>query len=183
MGASLARAAIALGHEVTIVSGPVQIDYPHEVLVIPVITTEEMLDATTTAFQDADGLIGAAAPCDYMPTHVLPQKISKTGSEVMLKLIETPDIVATLGSAKKKGQWVVGFALESDDRRFRSIVKMQRKCCDLMVSNGPSAIDSLDNEVEVLDRLGNVIASLSGPKELVAVDIMQIVQVQLIQPE
>ena len=98
MGAALAGAAIANGHQVTIISGPVQVEYPKDAHVIQVITTDDMLQATRIAFENADGLIGAAAPCDYMPTHVQPEKMSKTGRDVMLQLIETPDIVATLGA-------------------------------------------------------------------------------------
>ncbi len=181
MGAALAAAALDKGHQVTIVSGPVQLDYPKEALVVPVVTTDDMLLATRDAFKDADGLIGAAAPCDYMPTHVHPEKMSKTGRDVMLQLVETSDIVATLGASKRADQWVVGFALETEDRRFRAIAKMQRKCCDLMVSNGPSAIDSSDNEVEVLDRTGVVLATIVGKKEKVAVGILDIIHTRLLR--
>jgi phosphopantothenoylcysteine decarboxylase/phosphopantothenate--cysteine ligase len=180
MGAALAAAAIAKGHQVTIISGPVQVEYPQQASIVPIITTQEMLDATRDAFANADGLIGAAAPCDYMPTQVHPEKMSKTGRDVLLQLIETPDIVATLGAAKTLKQWVVGFALETEDRRFRAIAKMQRKCCDLMVSNGPSAIDSCHNEVEVLDRAGQVLATIIGTKENVAIGILNIIQQRLI---
>ena len=181
MGAALAAAAIAQGHQVTVVSGPVQVDYPSGATVVSVITTDEMLRATREAFENADGLIGAAAPCDYMPTQVMTEKMSKTGHEVMLRLVETADIVATLGAAKRKNQWVVGFALETEDRRFRAIVKMQRKCCDLMVSNGPNAIDSLDNEVEVLDPAGNILVNIGGTKEHVATGIMEVVKAKLLK--
>jgi phosphopantothenoylcysteine decarboxylase/phosphopantothenate--cysteine ligase len=181
MGAALAAAALEKGHQVTIVSGPVQVEYPSEVDVIHVVTTDEMLQATRSAFEHADGLIGAAAPCDYMPKHFHPEKISKTGREVMLQLVETPDIVATLGALKRSNQWVVGFALETEDRRFRAIAKMQRKCCDLMVSNGPSAIDSDDNEVEVLDPSGVVLATIVDTKDKVAVGIFDIIHARLLQ--
>lgn len=181
MGAALAAAAIDLGHTVTIVSGPVQVNYPSGAKVHHVITTEEMLEVTRKAFENADGLIGAAAPCDYRPIQVQSQKMSKTGEEVMLRLIETPDIIATLGANKKAHQWVVGFALETEDRRFKAIVKMQRKCCDMMVSNGPMAIDSADNDVEILDHFGNVLEAVQGSKESVAVRILQLVDSNLIQ--
>jgi phosphopantothenoylcysteine decarboxylase / phosphopantothenate---cysteine ligase len=181
MGAALAEAALDLGHTVTIVSGPVQVSYPSAAKVHHVITTDEMLEATRKAFETADGLIGAAAPCDYRPMHVQSQKMSKTGEEVMLRLIETPDIIATLGASKKANQWVVGFALETEDRRFKAIVKMQRKCCDMMISNGPMAIDSADNDVEILDQLGIVLEAVQGSKELVAKRILRLVDSKLIQ--
>jgi len=180
MGAALATEAIALGHRVTIISGPVNVEYPSAAMVVPVITTQEMLVATAMAFESADGLIGAAAPCDYMPQHVQPQKMSKTGEEVTLRLIETPDVIATLAAAKRSDQWVVGFALETEDRRFRAIVKMQKKSCDLMVSNGPAAIDSLDNDIELIERSGTVLAHITGSKEIVAKGILKHIQDRLI---
>lgn len=181
MGAALAAAALELGHQVTIVTGPVQVDYPAGCKRIEVVTTDEMLEATQEAFAGADGLIGAAAPCDYRPIQVQPQKMSKNGEGVVLNLVETPDVVATLAKAKKPSQWVVGFALETEDRRFRSIVKMQRKECDLMISNGPTAIDSLDNEVEVLARDGSTIAQFHGPKGDVARSIIEVIHQRLVR--
>ncbi|MEM0924645.1 MAG: phosphopantothenoylcysteine decarboxylase [Planctomycetota bacterium] len=168
MGAALARATLQRGHQVVIVSGPVGVDYPSEATVLPVVTTEEMLRVATEQFEHCDGLIGAAAPCDYRPQWVAQEKIAKTGDPLRLELIETPDIVATLGQKKRNDQWVVGFALETDDRRFRAIVKLEKKHCDMIVSNGPSAIDSEDNEVELLAADGRVVAHVRGNKQIVA---------------
>ncbi len=173
MGAALADSAIARGHEVVIVTGPVQVQYTRAAKVIEVDTTDEMLAAVLEQFQSCDGLIGAAAPCDYMPRKILSDKITKSGQPIQLELIETPDIVATAAQKKQPHQWVVGFALETEDLRFRAVVKMQRKCCDMMVSNGPSAINSLSNEVEILAADGTTIAYASGDKRTVANAIIQ----------
>src|SRR3972149_1654011 len=67
MGKALAEAALALGHEVVVVTGPVEIDYPAQVHVVPVVSTEDMLAAASREFDRCDGLIGAAAPRDYRP--------------------------------------------------------------------------------------------------------------------
>lgn len=151
-----------------VISGPVAVDYPAQAEVVRVVTTDEMLQAAVEIFRSCDGAIGAAAPCDYMPRVVESQKISKTGHPLTIELIETADVVATLGQGKRDDQWVVGFALETEDQRFRAIVKLERKHCDLMVSNGPSAIDALENQVELLDHDGNVLATIAGSKEDVA---------------
>ncbi|PQO42106.1 phosphopantothenoylcysteine decarboxylase [Blastopirellula marina] len=180
MGCSLAESAVAAGHEVVVVSGPVMVDYPSEATVLWVTTTEEMLDVARQEFATCDGLIGVAAPCDYRPQFVQGQKISKTGQPLVLELIETPDIVATLG-AEKGSRWVVGFALETEDHRFRALVKLEKKSCDLMVLNGPEAMNSDDNQVEVLAKDGSVLASISGSKPEVANHIMQIVSQRLVQ--
>ncbi|UUO05148.1 phosphopantothenoylcysteine decarboxylase [Blastopirellula sp. J2-11] len=183
MGASLATAAIAAGHDVTIISGPVQVDYPAAARVISVITTEEMLAACEVEFPLCDGLIGVAAPCDYRPERVEGHKIAKTGQPLTLHLIETPDVVATMGAKKKAAQWVVGFALETEDARFRALVKLEKKNCDLIVLNGPEAMNAAENRVEILDRAGEVVAMLSGPKQEVAAGIMQAIQIKLMKSE
>jgi phosphopantothenoylcysteine decarboxylase / phosphopantothenate---cysteine ligase len=181
MGQSLAHAAVGAGHNVIVVSGPVDVQYPAECQVLPVVSTEEMLETCQRVFPKCDGLIGVAAPCDYRPVKVAPQKIKKTGEPLVLHLVETPDIVATLGAGKLPNQWLVGFALETEDQRFRAITKMQKKSCDLMVLNGPQAINSAENSVEVLDRSGEVIASISGAKESVAAELFELIAQRLIR--
>jgi phosphopantothenoylcysteine decarboxylase/phosphopantothenate--cysteine ligase len=181
MGAALAKACLAFKHEVVIVSGPVAVKYPKAAKVIDVMTTDEMLDAAVVEFASCDGAIGAAAPCDYQPQQVAAQKISKTGEPLVIHLIETPDVVATLGQSKRADQWVVGFALETNDRRFRSIVKLEKKHCDLIVSNGPDAIDSSHNNVELLAADGSLVASFEGTKETVASQIVGEIEQRLIR--
>jgi len=179
MGRALAEAALALGHEVVIVSGPVNVAYPPAARVVPVITTDELLEACRREFAACDGVIGAAAPCDYRPVKVATQKIAKTGEPLVLHLIETPDVMATLGGEKRPGQWLVGFALETEDQRFRALTKLEKKSCDLIVLNGPEAMDSADNRVEVLDSSGDVLISLAGTKEDVAGGILAVVTERL----
>ena len=179
MGRALAEAALELGHEVIIVSGPVEITYPSAARLLPVVSTEDMLAASADAFEHCDGLIGAAAPCDYRPVRVESHKIAKTGEPIDLHLIETDDVVATLG-ARKGRRWVVGFALETEDHRLRALAKLERKFCDLMITNGPEAISAAHNEVEVLTPAGDVLASLAGPKADVAREILSIIDRRLI---
>ena len=181
MGAALAEAGLAAGHEIVVVSGPVEVDYPEGAEVVCVTLTEEMLDASRRLFADCDGLIGAAAPCDYRPVRVETQKIQKTGEPLELRLVETPDIVATLGSERRPEQWLVGFALETQDARFRAIVKMQKKQCRLMVVNGPSAMNALDNEIEILDDSGEVVTRFSGSKRAVADAIFEAIETRILK--
>ena len=164
MGAALASAALQLGHEVVIVSGPVTTVYPAGARVVSVVTTDEMLKASQQWFAECDGAIGVAAPCDYMPQIVETEKIAKTGAPLTLQLIETPDVVATLGQTKRDDQWVVGFALETNDRR-----------------NGPIAMDSDVNDVELLDTNGEVIARVEGNKQKVADVLMREIDRRLIR--
>ena len=85
-----------------------------------------------------------------------------------------------LGAEKRPDQWVVGFALETDDRRFRAITKLEKKSCDLIVLNGPAAMDSAENSVEILDRTGQVVESFDGPKDQVARGILGLIHQRLI---
>lgn len=183
MGLALIEAALAAGHEVVVISGPVDVSYPPAARVVPVVTTDEMLAAAREEFARCDGLIGVAAPCDYKPVKVEDHKIAKTGEPLTLQLIETPDVVATLGRQRLdegNPQWVVGFALETDDRHFRAVTKLQKKSCDLIVLNGPEAMNSPTNNVDVIDRSGTVVATLSGSKSDVACGIFQEIQTRLI---
>lgn len=179
MGRALAEAAIELGHEVVVVSGPVDIEYPNGCQVTGVVSTEEMLAVCREQFRSCDGLIGAAAPCDYRPVRVEASKIAKTGEPLLLQLIETDDVVATLGR-EKTHQWMVGFALETEDHRLRALAKLEKKSCDLMVLNRPEAMHSPDNEVEILDREGSVVAQFAGSKESVASGILRVIETRLI---
>ena len=180
MGAALAAAAIEAGHRVTIVSGPVSVAYPSGAEVISVVSTEEMLAACQEVFPLCDGLIAAAAPCDYRPANVAAQKIHKSGEPLRLELVETPDIVATL-AAEKGSRWIVAFALESEDARMRAMQKLERKNCDLIVVNGPQTLHAADTDVEVLDRGGQILGSFSGGKSDVARDVFRLVQQRLIE--
>jgi len=179
MGRALVEAALELGHEVVVVSGPVNVEYPKAADVRPIVSTEELLAVCQELFPNCDGVIGAAAPCDYRPVRVETQKIAKTGQPLMLNLVETPDVMATLGASKRPNQWLVGFALETDDQRFRALTKLERKSCDLIVLNGPAAMDAADNQVEVFDRTGATVAALSGTKERVAAGILRVIQQRL----
>lgn len=179
MGRCLAEAALEQGHDVVVVSGPVQLEYPKSCEIIPVVSTDDMLSVCQEIFPNCDGLIGAAAPCDYQPVEVADHKIPKTGDTLVIKLVETPDIVAKLGGGKKPGQWTVGFALETDDARFRAITKLERKSCDLVVLNGVAAIDSSDNHVEIIAPGGQVLQTVEGSKQWVASSILHLIHERL----
>lgn len=180
MGAALACAALQLGHRVSIVSGPVEVEYPSEAALVPVVTTAEMAAACAELFPRCDGLIAAAAPCDYRPFAVAEHKLQKTGQGLTLALTETVDIVAALAALRHR-QWLVAFALETRDAHIRAMQKLQRKSCDLICVNGPSAIRSADTQVSVLDRNGEVVGEFSGDKSAVARGILDVIERTLLR--
>jgi phosphopantothenoylcysteine decarboxylase/phosphopantothenate--cysteine ligase len=181
MGKALAEAALALGHEVVIISGPVVVEYPSAAEVVSIVSTEDLLEAAERLFPTCDGVIAAAAPCDYRPQRVESQKIAKTGEPITLRLIETTDVIATLGRTRRDDQWMVGFALETEDQRYRALAKLERKSCDYMVLNGPEAMEATENSVEIIDPSGDVVVALRGSKREVADGIWRVIQERLVR--
>lgn len=179
MGAAIAAAAVDRGHEVVVVSGTVDVDYPTGVEVVPVVSTDDMLTACQKLFPTCDGLIAVAAPCDYRPATVATHKIRKTGDVLRLELVETPDIVATL-AASKNNQWMVAFALETEDQHLRAMQKLERKSCDMIVVNGPEAIHAADTQVIMLGKSGHILGSFAGSKTDVANGLFDLIQRHLI---
>lgn len=180
MGAALARAAIDLNHQVVIVSGPVMVQYPAQAEVVSVVSTQQMLAAALEHFPDCDGVIGAAAPCDYQPVEVASHKRQKTGNEWTIRLIETPDILAELTKLKRTDQWSVGFALETENGPQRAFEKLKRKELDLIVLNGATAIDSSENQVTIIDAKGSVVNQVAGSKPRVAAEILAEIENRLV---
>ncbi len=180
MGSALAAAAIALGHEVVIVSGPVEVAYPPRAEVAYAVSTEDMLRLCQERFPQCDGLIAAAAPCDYRPVQVARHKLRKSGTPLRMELVETPDVVATLAQSKGN-RWMVAFALETEDERMRALQKLERKKCDLIVLNGPNSIQGPNTDAEIIDPSGRVLAAFSGSKDHVARKILELLDQRLIR--
>ncbi len=178
MGAALATEALRRGHEVLVVSGPVQVAYPEAAQVIRVVSTQDMLTACLKAFPDCDGVIAAAAPCDFQPRAVEKHKISKSGDGLTLDLVQTPDVIAALSNLKRKDQWTVAYALETQNGLQRATEKLRRKNCDFIILNDASAIDAANNKVQILDRNGNATPA-QGSKDSVAAAILDQIELRL----
>lgn len=138
MGYALAAEGARRGARVTLVSGPVSLPLPAGVTRVDVHTAREMLDAARIAFRDADIAIFAAAVADYRPETVLDHKAKREtpgqGLEC-IRLVKNPDIAATLGAEKRPGQWLVGFALETENELDNARLKLERKHLDMIVLN------------------------------------------------
>ena len=142
MGYALARACIKKGASVTLVSGPTQQSMKAwetfaPVKVVDVVSSAEMCKATVEAFHEADIAILCAAVADFTPCTVATQKIKKQPgqTQMTIELKTTTDIAATLGTCKKTGQQLVGFALETHDELANAERKMQAKNLDMIVLN------------------------------------------------
>jgi phosphopantothenoylcysteine decarboxylase/phosphopantothenate--cysteine ligase len=179
MAAAIASAAIAAGHDVVIVSGPVHVRYPAAARVIPVITTGEMLEASLVELPRCDGVIAAAAPCDFEPKRRVAGKIPRQGAGLTLRLTPTPDVIATLARRARPRQWFVAFALEPGANPARAFAKIEAKRCDLIVVNDVTALEGPSTSVTVYDRTHAAVGSKKGTKRAVATWLVRLFMTRL----
>lgn len=158
MGYALAAAALAKGHEVLLISGPVNLAAPVGAEVLRVETAQEMFDAVAGRIVDAEAAIFCAAVADYRVAEVADEKIKKTGETLTLTLIKNPDILGSARSVFGFTGLLVGFAAETEKLAEHAVEKLRRKGCDLLVANDVSrsdiAFDRDENEVELFYRDG-----------------------------
>lgn len=142
MGHALARAARAMGAEVTLVTASTQLSIPFGVEGVRVESAAQMLDAVSQRFDACTMLICAAAVADYAPAHPASHKLSKADGELThIDLVKTADILAEM-SRVKGNRVVIGFAAETNDLVRRARAKLERKGCDAIVANDVSRAES-----------------------------------------
>ncbi|MFA5257894.1 MAG: phosphopantothenoylcysteine decarboxylase [Opitutales bacterium] len=135
MGYAIAQAALDAGWAVDLVSGPVSLPAPAGATLVPVVSAADMLEAVQARFDACDVLIMSAAVSDYRPMRRVEHKVKKAGERVVAELEPTTDILKTVAARKKPGQYVVGFAAETNDGANYALAKMSAKNCDMMVAN------------------------------------------------
>jgi phosphopantothenoylcysteine decarboxylase/phosphopantothenate--cysteine ligase len=135
MGYALARTARRRGAEVTLVSGPVALEPPPGINVIPVTTAEDMAEAVLSRSEQMDIIVKSAAVADFKPISCQSLKIKKTGQGLQLDLVKNVDILAELGKRRHPGQILVGFAAESHNHEQEGQRKLREKHLDLIVVN------------------------------------------------
>ena len=154
MGFALAEAARDRGAEVTLVKGSTTAPVPDGIRVVPVESTEDLLQAMMSEASNQDIIIQAAAPADYRAETVSPVKIKKKqGEEMILRLTETPDVAKAVGEGKMPGQMLVGFAAETDHLEEHAQAKLEKKHLDLIVANDvtrPGAGFGVDTNIATL---------------------------------
>ena len=141
MGCALARAAKAKGHWVSLVLGPGTAEPPPVDELVRITSAADMFEAVLARFDGCDVFISAAAVCDYRPVSREAHKIKKTGGRISVELERTADILLAMGKRRRR-QVMVGFCLETEDLQRRARHKLQVKRLDLVVANGPEAIDA-----------------------------------------
>ena len=160
MGYAIARAASRRGAEVTLVTGPSAEKTPEFVRVVPVKTARDMFEAVTGCAEEQDVIIKAAAVADYRPSHVSDSKMKKKDGELTLELERTDDILAFLGEHKRQGQFLCGFAMETEDLLENARKKLEKKHLDMIVAN------SLRVEGAGFGGDTNVVTLITGDEEV-----------------
>jgi phosphopantothenoylcysteine decarboxylase/phosphopantothenate--cysteine ligase len=159
MGYAIAQAAQEMGADVTLVSANVTLPAPAGVNLVKVVSTRDMYDAVMARLDDHQLIIKAAAVADYRPVVQAQQKIKKKDERLTLELERTEDILAEIGR-RKSGQYVVGFAAETDQLEENAMKKVLGKNCDLVAANDVSSsvagFRSDNNELKLYDATGLV---------------------------
>ena len=152
MGYSLAQAAVDLGAEVTLISGPTNLKVPNGLeKFIFVESALEMYEKVDEYFKNTDIFIACAAVADYRPKEYKKEKIKKSDADLVIELIRNPDILLEM-SKKKEKQLLVGFAAETNDIRENALKKLEKKNLDIIVANNASVMGSDENVIEIIKK-------------------------------
>lgn len=176
MGFDIAKAAADEGAEVILVTGPTHLKTDNPMIsVIRVVSSEEMYNACHRCFETTDVAIAAAAVADFRPKSVAGQKIKKNEVSLVLELVKTKDILASLGE-NKKSQYLIGFALETENEIENAKLKIKKKNLDLIVLNSlndqGAGFGHATNKVTFIDSDFTIEAMELKTKEEVAKDII-----------
>jgi len=177
MGYAIAEELANQGAEVTLVSGPTNISISHpKIKLLGVTSAEEMYQACISNFADTDITVLSAAVADYKPAQRADQKIKKSDNTLTIELVKTHDIAAELGKLKKKEQFTVGFALETENEKSNAEKKIQSKNFDLIVLNSlndaGAGFGHDTNKITLIDKNSKATEFNLKSKKEVASDIV-----------
>ncbi|MCL4592399.1 bifunctional phosphopantothenoylcysteine decarboxylase/phosphopantothenate--cysteine ligase CoaBC [Fusobacterium animalis] len=173
MGYSLAQAAIDLGAEVTLISGPTNLEIPKGLKsFVSVESALEMYEKVDEYFGDTDIFIACAAVADYRPKEYKKEKIKKSDSDLILELVRNPDILFEMGK-KKVNQLLTGFAAETNDIKENALKKLEKKNLDFIVANNASTMGNNTNTVEIIRKNKTSIKINQKNKIELAYDILK----------
>jgi phosphopantothenoylcysteine decarboxylase/phosphopantothenate--cysteine ligase len=174
MGYAVAEAALDAGHDVILISGPVNFAPPRNTKFISVSTSDEMFDAVHQHADSSDVCVLCAAVADYKPAEVSPVKIKKCAAQVSLELIPTRDILQSLGQRHNRQFLLVGFAAETDHIEANATKKLREKNCDIIVANDVRiGMETDENELLILFRNGETKKISRAPKTFLARELVK----------
>ena len=172
MGYSLAQAAVDMGAEVTLISGPTDLKIPNGLRnFISVESALEMYEKVDEYFKNTDIFIACAAVADYRPKEYKKEKIKKSDSDLVIELVRNPDILLEM-SKKKEKQLLVGFAAETNDIKENALKKLEKKNLDIIVANNASVMGSDENVIEIIRKDRTSVEISQKSKVELAYDIL-----------
>jgi phosphopantothenoylcysteine decarboxylase / phosphopantothenate---cysteine ligase len=175
MGYAIAEAALDAGHDVILISGPVNLAPPHNVKLISVFSSDEMFEAVHRHADGSDVCVLCAAVADYKPVQVSPIKIKKRADGISIELVPTRDILQSLGHESARKFLLVGFAAETDHLEANATKKLREKNCDIIVANDARiAMETDENELLILFRDGETKRISRAPKKILARELLKI---------
>jgi phosphopantothenoylcysteine decarboxylase/phosphopantothenate--cysteine ligase len=175
MGYAIAEAALEAGHNVILISGPVNLEPPRNTKFISVSSSDEMFEAVHANADESDVCVLCAAVADYKSAQVSPGKIKKHAAGISIELIPTRDILQSLGRQRAREFLLVGFAAETDHLEANATKKLREKNCDIIVANHARiALESDENELLILFRDGETKKISRAPKKILARELLKI---------
>ena len=184
MGYSLAEEAAKRGAKVMLISGPSSLDISHPNIEIHRVTSaKEMFNEVFNYYENSDIAIASAAVADYAPKEIASEKIKKNDDSLTIELVKNPDILKTMGERKSK-QFLVGFALETQNEEENALGKLQKKNLDMIVLNSlrdeGAGFKNDTNKIKIFTKTDRKEFTLKSKNE-VAKDILNFVEQEILK--
>ena len=184
MGYSLAEEAAKRGAKVMLISGPSSLDISHPNIEIHRVTSaKEMFNEVFNYYENSDITIASAAVADYAPKEIASEKIKKNDDSLTIELVKNPDILKTMGERKSR-QFLVGFALETQNEEENALGKLQKKNLDMIVLNSlrdeGAGFKNDTNKIKIFTKTDRKEFTLKSKNE-VAKDILNFVEQEILK--
>ena len=176
MGYACAAAAVAAGHEVTLITGPVALEAPRGVECVRIVSVDDLRRALTLRFDACDALIMSAAVGDFTVENAAETKIPRSGGPVKLLLLPTEDLLAGVARRRRDDQVLIAFAVEDEGDEEKAYREMTAKGCDFVVLNGPAAMGADASEACIIGREGIVLPWARRSKTALAAEIIKLLE-------
>ena len=179
MGYSLAQAAVDLGGEVSLISGPTDLKEPSGLVKFSKVNSaKQMYDEVEKEFKDTDIFISCAAVADYRPKEYHNEKIKKAEGSLIIEFVRNADILLEMGKIKNK-QYLVGFAAETNNIKENAIKKLRKKNLDLIVANNASTMTKDSNSIEIIKKDESSLKYSNRSKLDLAYEILKVISCEI----
>jgi phosphopantothenoylcysteine decarboxylase/phosphopantothenate--cysteine ligase len=176
LGYAIAARALARGHQVTLITGPVALAAPAGAKRIDITSADDLARQALALLHEADVVVMTAAVADFAPAEPLDHKLKKSDADLTLRLRRTTDVLAEMGRRKRPGQRLMGFCLETNNGEQEARRKLDEKNCDFIVLNSPANFGDVTADVTVFARDGSVTALPGLGKQQLADRLLDLIE-------